>query len=124
MGVEAREDLRDLAEVPVHELAKTPVVVDGAGSGATRYEELEVRDAEGVLDVDRQETEAVRVLGGPGEPVLVGPRRGVACPLLVRHPPHLADPTRVKVRRERELTHQSLHEFGAQLPAKPAPRTR
>ena len=52
MGVEARQDLRDRAEVAVDESAQTTVVVDRSRARASGDEELEVRDAERVLDVD------------------------------------------------------------------------
>src|SRR5205809_455870 len=50
--VEARKDLRDLSEISVDELTQTTVVVNSTGTRATRDEELEVRDAERVLDID------------------------------------------------------------------------
>jgi hypothetical protein len=56
VGIEARQDLRDLAEVPVDELAQAPVVVDCAGTRASPDEELELRDAERVLGVDGEKT--------------------------------------------------------------------
>src|SRR5829696_8304553 len=62
VGVEARKDLRDCAEVAVDELAQTTVVVHSARARAPRDEELEVRDAECVLDVDGEEAEAKGVL--------------------------------------------------------------
>ena len=61
--VQAREDLRDRAEVSVDELAQAAVVVDGAGPGTAGDEQLEVRDAEGVLDVDGEHAEPELVLG-------------------------------------------------------------
>ena len=73
VGVEARKDLRDLPEVAIEELAQTAVVVNRARPGASRDEELEVRDAERVLDVDGEEAEPKGVLG-----VCVGSGQGVA----------------------------------------------
>src|SRR2546423_6526129 len=97
VGVEAREDLRDRAEVAVDELAQTTVVVDRARARAPGHEELEVRDAERVLDVDGKQAEPKGVLGGGAEPVLVGPSRRLAGSVLVRDPPDLTDTARVEV---------------------------
>src|SRR5439155_2730034 len=74
VGVEARKDLRDLAKVAIEELAQTAVVVNRARPGASRDEELEVRDAERVLNVDGEDAEAKGVVGGAAEAVLVRPR--------------------------------------------------
>jgi len=62
VGVEARKDLRDCAEVAVDELAQTTVIVNRTHARAPGDEELEVRDAERVLDVDGKEAEAKGVL--------------------------------------------------------------
>jgi hypothetical protein len=62
VGVEARNDLCDCAEVAVDELAQTTVVVDRARARAPSDEELEVRDAERILDVDGEEAEAKGIL--------------------------------------------------------------
>jgi hypothetical protein len=62
VGVEARNDLCDCAEVAVDELAQTTVVVDRTRARAPSDEELEVRDAERILDVDSQEAEAKGIL--------------------------------------------------------------
>jgi hypothetical protein len=105
VGVEARQDLRDRAEVAVDELAETTVVVDGAGARAPRDEELEVRDTEGVLNIDGEETEAKGILGRGPEAVLVRPGRRLARTILVRDSPDLADVARVEVCRDRELMH-------------------
>ena len=43
-------------------------------AGAARDEKLEVRDAEGVLDVHREEADAERVLGRGGDAVVLGVR--------------------------------------------------
>jgi hypothetical protein len=103
--VETRKDLRDLAKVAIEELAQTAVVVNRTRPGASRDEELEVRDAEGVLNVDGEDAEAKRVVGSAAEAVLVRPRGGLASPVLVRNPPDLADAVSVEVRRKRKLTH-------------------
>src|SRR4029453_16284946 len=58
MGVERRHDLGDRVEVPVDELAEAAVVVDRARAGTACDEELEGGDAERVLDVDGNETDA------------------------------------------------------------------
>src|SRR3712207_1283456 len=60
VGVEARKDLRDCAKVAVDKLAQTTVVVYRARARAPSNEELEVRDAERVLDVDGEEAEGER----------------------------------------------------------------
>ena len=103
--VEARKDLRDISEISVDELTQTTVVVNRAGAGAPRDEELEVRDAERVLDIDGEEAEAKRVLGGGPEAVLVRPRGRFAGAVLVRDPPDLTNTARVEMRRERKLRH-------------------
>jgi hypothetical protein len=61
--VEGRDDGRDRVEVPVKELAEAAAVVDGAGAAAAADEELEVRQAERVLDVDDQQADSKRVVG-------------------------------------------------------------
>jgi hypothetical protein len=101
VGVEARHGLRDRAEVPVDELAQTPVVVDRARPGASGDEELEVRDAERVLDVHGEEAHAMRVVARARHVVLGGPLRGLFRALPVRHPPYLADAARLEVGRNR-----------------------
>ena len=90
--VEAGDDLRDRAEVPVHEVAEAPVVVDRAGAGAAADEELEVGDAERVLDVDGEQADPERVVRRRADPVLLGPRSCLARALLVGDAPDLADP--------------------------------
>ena len=102
MGVEARDDLRDGAEVAVDELAQPAVVVNGAGARATADEELEARDAERVLDVDRQQAEAEGVAGRRPDLMARSPRRRLARAVLVRDPPDLAHAARVEERRDRE----------------------
>jgi hypothetical protein len=97
--------LRDLAKVAIEELAKTAVVVNRARARTSRDEELEVRDAERVLNVDSEDAEAKGVVGGAAEAVLVRPRGGLASPVLVRNPPDLANAIRVEVRRKWKLTH-------------------
>ena len=75
MGVEARNDLRDRSEVAIEELAQATAVVDRARARAAGDEQLEARDAERVLDVDRQQAEAERVRGGRADPVTLSPCR-------------------------------------------------
>src|SRR5215212_1092328 len=87
VGVEARKDLRDCAEVAVDELAQTTVVVDCARARSPGDEELEVRDAERVLDVDGEEAEAKGVLCRWAHTVLVGPRLSLTRAVLVWDPP-------------------------------------
>jgi hypothetical protein len=105
MGVEARDDLRERAEVAVDELAQPAAVVHGARARPPGDEELEAGDAEGVLDVDGKEADADRVLSCRPEPVLLGPGSGLVGALLVADAPDLADAVRVEVRRNRELAH-------------------
>jgi hypothetical protein len=105
MRVEARKDLRDLAKVAIEELAQTAAVVNRTRPGTSRDEELEVRDAEGVLNVDGEDAEAKGVVGGAAEAVLVRPRRRLVSPVLVRNPPDVPDAIRVEVPRKRKLTH-------------------
>src|SRR5215204_6936827 len=62
VGVETGIDLRDCADVAVDELAQTTVVVHSARARAPSDEELKVRDAECVLDVDGEEAEAKGIL--------------------------------------------------------------
>ena len=104
--VEARDDLRDRAEVPVHELAEPPVVVDRAGTGAPADEELEARDAERVLDVDGEQADAKRVVRGRADPVLLGPGSRFAGALLVGNAPDLADPLRPVELGHRQFAHR------------------
>src|SRR5215207_5188042 len=105
VGVQAGEDLRDRAEVAVHELAQAAVVVDRAGPRAPGTEELEVRDAERVLDVDGEEAEAKGVFCRWAHNVLLGPRLSLARAVLVWNPPNFAYVARLEVLRELQLTH-------------------
>ena len=114
VGVEAREDLRDRAEVAVDELAQAAVVVDGARARAPGDEQLEVRHAERVLHVDRQQADAERVLGRAADAVLLGPGGGLARAVLVGHPPDLADAARVEVRGDRKLAHGAFESIARQ----------
>ncbi len=94
MGVEGRDGRGDRAEVSVQELAQPPVVVLRAPDV-----ELEVRNAEGVLHVDGNETESEAVVEGGSQAVLLAPRLGFERALLIRDAPNLADSARVEVRR-------------------------
>src|SRR5437588_6400310 len=87
VGVEARKDLRDHSEISVDELTQTTVVVNRAGARATCDEELEVRDAEGVLDIDREEAETEGVLDRGAEAMLVGPGGSLAGAVFVGDSP-------------------------------------
>jgi hypothetical protein len=111
VGVEAGNDLRDRAEVAIDELAKTAVVIDRARARTSRDKELEVRDAEGVLDVDGQQAEAERVLGRRSKAVALGPRRRLTRAVLVRNPPDRADAAWLEVRRKRKLTHCAVESY-------------
>ena len=103
--VEAREDLGDRAEVAVDELAQPAVVVDRAVARAPGDEQLEVGDAEGVLDVHGEQADAPLVLGRRPNPVLCRPGRRLAGALLVGDSPYLADAARVEVCRQRQILH-------------------
>ena len=78
VSVETWKDLRDCAEVAVDELALTTVVVDRARARAPSDEELKVRDAECVLDVDGEEAEAKGILCRWAQTALLGPRLRLA----------------------------------------------
>jgi hypothetical protein len=106
VGVEAWKDLRDCAEVAVDELAQTTVVVDCARARSPGDEELEVRDAERVLDIDGEEAEAKGVLCRWAHTVLFGPRLRLARAVLVWNPPNFAYTARLEVLRELQLTHR------------------
>jgi hypothetical protein len=108
MGVEARKDLRDCAEVTVDELAQTPVVVHSSRARAPSDEELEVRDAECVLDVDGEEAEAKGVLCRWTQTVLVCPSLRLARAVLVWNSPNFAYAARLEVLRELQLTHCAI----------------
>jgi hypothetical protein len=103
VGVEARDDLGDRAEVAVDELAQAAVVVHCAGARPAAHEQLEAGDAEGVLDVDGQQAQAERVAGRRAKPVAVRPRLPRARPVLVRDLPDRPDAARVEELRDRQL---------------------
>src|SRR5215216_5731475 len=109
VGVEARKDLCDCAEVAVDELAQTTVVVHSARARAPSDEELEVRDAECVLDVDGEEAEANGILRRWAQSVLIGPRLRLTRPVLVWNSPNFAYAARLEVLRELQLTHCAIH---------------
>src|SRR5262249_35063097 len=91
MRVHRRHDLGDRVEVPVDERAEAPVVVDRTGARAARDEELEARDAEGVLDVDEDEADTECVLVRRPQTLLRGPVPRIGGPLLVLDAPDVAD---------------------------------
>jgi hypothetical protein len=105
VGVEAGEDLRDRAEVPVQELAEAAGVVDRARARPSGDEELEIRDAERVLDIDQEQAEPEPVVDGGVQVMLVGPSRCLSCAVLVRDPPDFTGAVRVKMRRNWKLAH-------------------
>jgi hypothetical protein len=108
VGVEARKDLCDCAEVAVDELAQTTVVVDRTRARAPSDKELEVRDAECVLNVDGEEAEAKGVLCRWAQSVLVGPSLRLARAVLVWNSPNFAYAARLEVLRELQLTHCAI----------------
>src|SRR5204863_9517471 len=101
-GVERRHDLGDRIDVPVEELTEAPAVVDGSRPGAPGDEELEARDTERVLHVDRDEADSERVIGGWTQRMLMRPRLGLPRPVLVGNAPDLADRFRVEMGRNRK----------------------
>src|SRR5215216_6819097 len=104
VGVEARIDLRDCAEVAVDELAQTTVVVHSSRARTPSDEEHEVRDAECVLDIDGEEAEAKGVLCRWAYTVLLGPLLRLARAVLVWNPPNFAYAARLEVLGELQLT--------------------
>ena len=105
MGVEARQDLRDVAQIPVDERTQTSVVFNRAAPRAPCDEELEVGDAERVLNVDGEKTETEGVVRGRAQLVLVCPRRRGLGAILVWNTPDLPDAARIEVCRNPELMH-------------------
>jgi hypothetical protein len=99
VSVEAREDLRDRRKVAIHEPAQATVVIDCAGARPPSDEQLEVRYAERVLDVDSEEADAKVVADGRGQAMLLSPRLGFTCPDFVWNPPNFTDAARLEVRR-------------------------
>ena len=97
--VECRDDLRDRAEVPVDELAEPAVVV-----GRARDEQLEVRGAEGVLGVDREQRDprASRHAPARGACSLAQSSASIARSSYGTRQ-HLLDPARVPVGRKGKL---------------------
>jgi len=105
MGVKAGKDLGDLPEIAIDELTETTVVVDRPGPRSPRDEELEVGDAERVLDVHGEKADTKGVLRGRPDVVVVRPLRRLAGAILVRDSPDLADAARIEMCRERKLRH-------------------
>ena len=102
VGVEARNDLRDRAQVAVHELTQAPVVLHRAGARPPGHEELESGDAERVLHVDHEQAQAELVLRGSAQAVAPRPPLGLARTSFVIHAPHLADAAGIDSARVRE----------------------
>jgi hypothetical protein len=100
--VECRDDARDRVEVSVDELTEPTVVVDRPRAAAAGDEELEIRQAERVLDVDREEADPEAVLGRGRYGMLVRPALCVGGEPLVPHAPELADALGLEVRWDRE----------------------
>ena len=101
MRVEGGGDFSDAAQVPVDELAEADVVLDGAAAGAPADEEIEVRQAEGVLAIDERQADAVVVLRRRPQPVLPRPRLRLHRSLPVGHAPDLIDAIGIEVRGNR-----------------------
>ena len=108
MGVQGRDHPRDRAEVAVEERAQAPIVVDRPGPGAAAHEQLEARDAEGVLHVDRDQADPQPILGGRPDAVRPCPRGRLGRPLLVRHAPDLAHPRGREMRRDGQFVHARI----------------
>src|SRR5438552_3889234 len=113
VGIETRKDLRNRAEVAVDELAQTTVVVDSARAGAPPHEELEVGDAERVLDVDGDKADAKGVLCRREQTMPLRPGLGLARAILVGDAPNVAYAARLEVGRERQLTHRAIRSRGS-----------
>src|SRR5512143_1420217 len=73
VGVEGRTDLGDPVKVAVDEGAQPAIVVDRARPRAPAHVKLVSRDAERVLDVDREEADPEPVGGGRPDAPLPGP---------------------------------------------------
>jgi hypothetical protein len=97
--VHRRDDLRDGVQVAVDELAEPHIVLDRPAPRPPRHEQLEVRDAERVLDVDDDEAEPALVLRGRSDAVPSRPLLSLRRSLLVWDPPDLADPRRIEMGR-------------------------
>ena len=66
--VEPRQHLRDRPQVPIDELDQPAIVVDRAAARPPGNEQFDVRNAERVLDVDRERTDAKRVFAAGARP--------------------------------------------------------
>src|SRR5207249_3291590 len=107
--------------VPVEELTQAPVVVDGAGARTPGDKQLEPGDAEGVLNVDRDQADPECIVGGRAQPMLAGPRLALPRQLLVGRAPDLADLLWVEMGRNRK--HPPSLEARCRPPAPPTRRS-
>ena len=102
--VERRVNLGDRCQVTVDEGAQPAVVLNRAASRTAADEQLEIRQAEGVLHVDRQQAYAPLVGKRGRNAVLSGPGRRLRRAFTVRHSPHLSHGDGVEVFRNGKLT--------------------
>ena len=89
VGVEGGMDCGDRRQVAVDEGAQAGVVLHSAAPRAAADEQLEVRQAEGVLHVDGQQANPLVVSGRGRDAVQRGPGRRLPRAFAVRHTPHL-----------------------------------
>jgi hypothetical protein len=101
--VERDDDLRDRSEVPVHERAQSPAVLDGTAARSSGHEELEPGRAKRVLDVDGEQADAPPAVCGRNDGVFARPGLRVSESCGVVDPPDLADPVEVGVARNGKL---------------------
>ena len=104
MGVEGGMDLGNRRQVAVDEGAQAGVVLDGAASRTTADEQLEIRQAEGVLHVDGQQANPLLVGSRRRDAVLLGPGRRLSGAFAIRHAPHLAHRIGIEMVRDGKLT--------------------
>ena len=102
VGVERRDHLCDAIEPPIQEARDPRGVLDGSSSRAAGDEQLELRQAEGVLHVDQQQCDARLVLRSRPQPLRFGPCARLVGALLVRHAVDARRPLGVEERRQRE----------------------
>ena len=104
MGVEGGMDFGDRGKVAVDEGAQAGIVIDGAASRTPADEQLEIRQAEGVLHVDGQQADPFPVGSRRRDAVLPGPGRRLPGAVSVRHAPDLAHRVGIEMFRDGKLT--------------------
>ena len=103
MGVEGGMDLGNRREVAVDEGAQAGVVFDRAAPRTTAHEQLEIRQAEGVLHVDGQQANPFLVGSRRRDAVFPGPGRRLPRAFAVRHAPHVAHRVGIEMVRHGKL---------------------